>query len=135
MSVRVPDRPAVLVYCAQCHRLRPVGDEERRLCRSCTRRETLPPCRHPGCGQPATRRRGLCYRCYENAAIRASYAVLPVFRGGNRDIDHQESGVQPCEPTDALPGSAAKLLVLIARAAACQELWHERDATWEEDER
>lgn len=32
-------------------------------------------------------------------------------------------------PTDALPGTAAKVAVLIARVAARQQLWHPDDAT------
>jgi hypothetical protein len=78
-------------------------------CRHCSRWRVLYP-------------RGLCWRCYQTDAIRSQY------------LDHRQVGVGvqapkgSTEPTAALPATADKVAVLIARAAAGQPLWHPDDA-------
>jgi hypothetical protein len=82
---------------------------------------TYPPCVH------CRRRPGCRARCYDDPAVRlrtpksshpCNYRALPDFNG---------PGATPPAPTDAAPGTAAKLAVLRARAAAGQRLHHARD--------
>lgn len=71
-------------------------------------------CRH--CGNRQTiRRRRLCWNCSNDPEARALYRV--------------RRRVKPAtHPTDALPGSQEKILVLMGRARRRQELWHPDDA-------
>jgi len=68
--------------------------------------------------------RDLCRRCFDQPDIRALYPVAP---HGRRGVGRHNAPTPPAEPTDAAPGSAAKLQVLAARAAAGQALFHPRD--------
>jgi hypothetical protein len=82
-----------------------------------------PPCRC--CGAPKSRWRGLCHRCWRGPSVRERYPSLPPC--GKRPDEPR--GSRPLgEPTSALPGSPAKLLVLMARAARHEELFNARDA-------
>jgi hypothetical protein len=79
-----------------------------------------PACRH--CGAKATKPRRLCWRCYADAAIRERYTQL------QRQQRREGRGRKPLpQPTDALPGTEAKMRVLEERRAAGQELWHPLD--------
>lgn len=69
-------------------------------------------------------RRGICWRCYDNPAVRPQYARQIAFDGLGLDEGHRK----PCEPTPHAPGTPGKLLVLIDRAARGEELFHEDDA-------
>lgn len=73
-------------------------------------------CRH--CGKARIiRRRKLCWDCYYAPGVRELYGGRP--------------GVKPAaHPTDAPPGSLKKILVLMRRAAAREELWHPDDAPY-----
>ena len=84
-----------------------------------------PPCR--ACNRrPGRRNKTLCSRCYADRAIREAYPSISKY---GRRSDIGAPGVRPLpEPTDALPGTEAKVRVLIQRAALGLELWHPRDA-------
>ncbi|MCI0685317.1 MAG: hypothetical protein L0Y71_24730 [Gemmataceae bacterium] len=73
------------------------------------------------CGhRRATRPRQLCWRCYGTRRVRMLYALTkPRGRRRARPATH---------PTDALPGSLEKILVLMRRAELRQDLWHPDDA-------
>jgi hypothetical protein len=55
------------------------------------------------------------------------------YEGPDRDIEFyteeqfRARGVDPVRPTEAKPGSEAKVLMLAARYAAGLPLWHDRD--------
>ena len=87
-----------------------------------------PPCRHCG-GNVACRPRGLCWPCFGDPAVRALYptSAAPTSRRGVGN-GVMASAPPPSEPTDALPGSEAKMAVLAARAARGESLWHPSDA-------
>lgn len=131
---------AARVRCLHCgHRW---AATPRNLCRTCVAVRSVrdrfpvvaeppkkrPPCRHCG-GRYSCRPRGLCWPCHRDGAVRALYPV--------KDSPHSRRGVgngvmasapPPSEPTDALPGSEAKMAVLAARAARGESLWHPSDA-------
>ncbi len=81
---------------------------------------TPTPCRV--CGRIGTRPRGLCWSCFEDEAIRRT--VTPQC---NRGITSGH-GRLPAKPTQALPGSEEKILVLEERAARGEALFHPLDA-------
>ncbi len=72
-------------------------------------------------------RRGLCYRCYNDPAVRA---VMPLaespFNKHGVGIGNVRQLPLP-EPTTATPGSPEKVAVLEQRAASGQALWHPAD--------
>ena len=74
-------------------------------------------CRHCGKGR-ITRPRKLCRNCYHTPGVRELY-------GGRWRVK------PATQPTDALPGSLKKILVLMRRAAAREELWHPDDAPFD----
>ncbi len=85
-------------------------------------------CQHCRCGR-ATRSRGLCWSCYYTAGVRDLYPITSKF--GRRGSGTCNRVVRPATcPTNALPGSLEKILVLSQRAELKQELWHPDDATW-----
>ncbi|MBL8797972.1 MAG: hypothetical protein JNM56_29005 [Planctomycetia bacterium] len=87
-----------------------------------------PPCRHCGL-RSACRPRGLCPRCYETPGVRALYATPPC-KFNRRGSGTEPQGQRPLPaPTDALPGTAAKIAVLTERARQGQRLFHPADAT------
>jgi hypothetical protein len=83
-------------------------------------------CRH--CGRKkAGRPRGLCWTCYQSAAIRGQYASLSKF--GRRGIhDFYGLGRLPEAATSALPGSSDKVAILQQRASRQDSLWHPQDS-------
>lgn len=95
---------------------------------------TKPRCAH--CKKlPADRPRGLCWRCYYQPQIRAATQCMDAFwRNGvliklRRGVQQPRHVVPAAGPTDALPGSLEKVLVLKQRARRGEELWHPNDAT------
>lgn len=71
-------------------------------------------CRHCATN-PISRPLRLCGHCYIDPEVRELY--------------RQQRRVKPASyATDALPGSLKKILVLMHRAAAREELWHPDDA-------
>lgn len=88
-------------------------------------------CRHCAKGR-VSRPRGLCWSCYYAPGVRSLYAASGhsmARRGvgnltGNRPL--------PKCPTNALPGTAAKLKVMGERAARGERLWHPADVTIED---
>jgi hypothetical protein len=83
------------------------------------------PCRHCGQGR-VNRPRGLCWTCYHTPGVRELFPSTSKFhRRGVRDFYGRPP--LPHEPTDAQPGSEAKILVLIERAQRGQSLWHPKD--------
>lgn len=72
--------------------------------------------------------RGLCWRDYHDAAVRALY---PPQNKGRRpaegDGDFNGGYRPPPVPTAALPGTEEKLTVLESRVAAQVSLWHPAD--------
>lgn len=81
-------------------------------------------CRHCGTGK-VNRPRGLCRTCYYTNGVREMY---PRAKFGNHVHDTRGRDRGLAEPTDAMPGSPAKLAVLEQRATAGQRLWHPLDA-------
>ena len=83
-------------------------------------------CRH--CGHtPASRPRGLCWHCYYTPDVRDLYTTTSKY--GRRGVEDLNGGYHlPLVPTRALPGTAEKVAVLIARALQKQALWHPQDA-------
>jgi len=76
--------------------------------------------------RPGDKCRGLCFKCWNDDGIRASHppdakyaAKLPAVK---------RPGVRMPAPTDARPGSAEKIAVLMGRVARGERLFHPRDA-------
>lgn len=87
-----------------------------------------PPCRHCLRRRVGTRRcRGLCWACSRDPAVRGLYR--PTVAVGSAATGRL---VPPDEPTDAAPGTEAKVAVMRARLEAGRSAFHERDAgAWE----
>ena len=84
-------------------------------------------CRHCHFG-PVSRPRGLCWHCYYSPGLRDLYPSTSKY--GRKGIGNFCGNAPlPALPTDAPPGSAAKIEVLIERAEKHQTLWHPDDAT------
>jgi hypothetical protein len=84
-------------------------------------------CRHCGRGR-VSRPRGLCWTCYYTPGVRELYPVTSKY--GRRGVGNGYGKSKPAtHPTNALPGSLEKVLVLSERAALGQDLWHVDDAT------
>jgi hypothetical protein len=85
-----------------------------------------PPCRQ--CRLPNMRlfARHLCKKCARDPAIRALHPLAPQtpHRFDTTDVPRP-----PDEPTDALPGSIQKKLVMAARYEARRAIFHPGDAT------
>jgi hypothetical protein len=84
-------------------------------------------CRH--CKKTKSNRpRGLCWSCYYKPGVRDLYPSTSKF--ARRGVGNF-NGVAPlpADSTDALPGSEAKILILMERAARREALWHPEDAT------
>jgi hypothetical protein len=106
-------------------------------------KETAKACIHcNGSGQPGKkprtgkmRRRGLCESCWRDVDIRIQYPARdrsgnPVSSVYEKPIRDRVSKGMPKTPTEALPGSEEKILVLMARAAAKLNLHHPDDRTF-----
>lgn len=89
------------------------------------------PCRHCAAPLKVGRRRGLCWKCRHDPAIRDQYtSEAPT---ANRAVDGGDGcalGRGRGKPTDALPGTEEKILVMRARASRGKELFHPQDATF-----
>jgi hypothetical protein len=83
-------------------------------------------CRH--CQKVKSNRpRGLCWTCYYTPGVRDLFPSTSKFaRRGVRDFNGR---TRTPEPTDALPGTSAKVAVLEERARLGLALWHPLDAT------
>lgn len=80
-------------------------------------------CRH--CNRVrANRPRGLCWGCYYKPGVRDLYPTHAKY--GPRGGDHNGPSDEP-EPTDTEPLTEARILVMMARAAAGQSLKHSDD--------
>jgi hypothetical protein len=85
-------------------------------------------CRH--CRQGRAVRRGLCRRCYyDRPGVRELYASgnAAAAREAQAEAGRNERPAA-ARPTRALPGSEAKLRVLVERARLGVQLWHPNDA-------
>lgn len=97
-----------------------VRDQRRRLCVCCRMR-------------PASRPRGLCWGCYNRPGVRE--ACSPASKYGNRGIGNGNCrGKLPDAPTNAVPGSEAKLRVLEERAARGERLDHPDDRRFADED-
>jgi hypothetical protein len=96
------------------------------------RRKCRPPCRH--CGRPACRPRGLCWACYHKPGVRDLYPSASKFARRGSGLGSGRAPL-PDAPTSALPGTEAKVLVLIERARKRQSLWHPDDAPMDGESR
>lgn len=83
-------------------------------------------CRH--CGESViSRPRGLCWGCYYRPGVRERYA--PINPRGHRGLGVDLMRGRPSlTPTDHLPGTEGKLLVMMQRALRGEELFHPDDA-------
>lgn len=81
-------------------------------------------CRHCG-SAPVSRPRGLCWACYYASGVRDRY---PPLAGPQGVPDGNGPRQPPAWPTDARPGTPAKLAVLCQRASRGWSLWHPGDA-------
>jgi hypothetical protein len=83
-------------------------------------------CRH--CNRvPSNRPRGLCWSCYYRPGVRDLYPSTSKF--ARRGVEDRVGRVPlPDAPTGAMPGSEAKVLILMERARKRQSLWHPADA-------
>lgn len=80
----------------------------------------------------ANRSRGLCPKCYYDLDIRHSYPYLT--DSCNRGVGADNPiGELSAYPTEALPGTEEKVVVMEARAKLGQSLWHPLDKQVEED--
>jgi hypothetical protein len=138
VSLEPADAP--IAECLHCHRTDGLARWKRRLCHRCyadkeirvlypcqrhTGQTIIPECLHCHVGKP--HRRGLCHDCYYNPQIRPLYGAISKF--GNKVHLIEAAGQRPNgPPTDALPGTEAKLVVLCERARRRQNLFHPLDA-------
>lgn len=81
------------------------------------------------CGKRNVNRpRGLCYGCYYTPGVLVQYPTLSKFGVRHEDTDYGYGKPLPALPTDAIPGSAEKLAVLIGRHERGEKLHHPRDS-------
>lgn len=80
-------------------------------------------CRVNKVGRP----RGLCWSCYYKPGVRELYPSNSkyAYRGAGNNRGHDQP--LPASPTSALPGTEAKIQVLMQRAANGESLWHPDD--------
>lgn len=77
---------------------------------------------------PICRPRRLCWNCYYKPGVRERYPSTSKF--GRRGVGNFNGNAPlPAFPTQALPGTPDKLLVLAERAERKQCLWHPEDAS------
>ena len=92
----------------QLHQVRMLAPNGSSLCRHCEKRQI-------------DRARALCSTCYCNSDIRNLYP--PAMRSlAKRDTSYQSV------PTEALPGTADKMLVMQDRASHGVDIFHPKDA-------
>lgn len=86
-------------------------------------------CRHCW-NRPGNRSRGLCYRCHSDPSISVLYPTQSKF--GRRSMVRNAAPKLPAEPTSAKLGSAARIEIMAARAAAGESVFHPLDSKeWE----
>lgn len=86
-----------------------------------------PMCRHCGI-RPVARPRGLCWTDYYAPGVRDLYpASTSKFMNRGHGIGMNFNPPLPAEPTDAVPGSEEKILVLMERVRRRESLWHPDD--------
>lgn len=84
-----------------------------------------PPCSNCG-AKPVSRGRGLCWRCSRTPGVKEKFP--PVSKFGKRGVANGcFTPTAVPEPTPARPGTAEKVEVLAARAAAGLALWNDAD--------
>lgn len=119
-------------YCFACYeRTAKHRDDKRRRDRARHKRNRETAAHIPCCHcarRKAYTVRGLCWTCLQDPAIRVLFPSTSKFARRDRVMDAEDYEPQPCrEPTEAIPGTDAKLAVLVARVEARVELWHEDD--------
>lgn len=77
---------------------------------------------------PVSRPRGLCWRCYYRPGVKENYPTRILRRWQPKLIVGSHEHASPGEPTGALPGSEAKILVMIDRAERGESIFHPLDA-------
>jgi hypothetical protein len=93
---------------------------------------TMELCKHCRRPQRSLRTRGLCQPCYNVPSVREKFPIEGglVAACARRGVGHSGAGLP--EPTDARPGSEAKVRVLEERARLGQALWHPLDSRYQE---
>jgi hypothetical protein len=87
-------------------------------------------CRH--CQKKkANRPRGLCWQCYFTPGVKNLHPSTSKY--GRRGVGNMNRNRLPDEPTEAPPGSEAKLAILADRARKNLSLWHPNDARYPGD--
>lgn len=76
-------------------------------------------------------RRGLCNGCYRNKVIREQYPSLCNARENTKTVVHNNNLVPCARPTDALPGTEEKILVMRDRFRRGEQIHHPEDAQYE----
>ncbi len=72
--------------------------------------------------------RGLCNGCHKDKGVRVLYPSRSRARQNRDGLGLGNAEPPPCtEPTAAIQGTAEKIAVLAARAAAGVSLWHPLD--------
>lgn len=122
---------------AQCVHCKSRKSHRRGLCHACHERPEIrsrypyrlkkpvlnrpDPCVH--CGLcPGWATRGLCRKCARIQRVREEYGIT------TREPEPDYSRLTECQPTQAQPGSEAKIQVLTQRHASGQHLHHPQDA-------
>src|SRR5262245_3324916 len=83
-------------------------------------------CRH--CQKTKSNRpRGLCWTCYYTPGVREKYPSTSKFARRGLGNFNGLAPLPDC-PTDAAPGSEAKILILIERASLKRALFHPDDS-------
>ena len=85
-----------------------------------------PPVCHHCRKRVPSRPRGLCRACHSQKRIRRQYP--PTSPWGNRGVDWYGRFKLASQPTDAAPGSEAKILVMMRRYERREALFHPKDA-------
>ena len=99
------------------------------LCAATIRKRKRRRCEHCKTGRVAWDRCGgrLCKPCWDIKSVRRKYGSLTSRHGQRGVADGFYKGGEPA-PTDALPGTEAKVLVMIERASRKEKLFSKRDA-------
>lgn len=84
------------------------------LCRHCEKKKI-------------TRPRGLCWNCWHDRGIRSLYPITAKQCLWSPFNGNRASPI-PDDPTDAMPGSAMKILVMTERIQAGFSAFHPQDA-------
>lgn len=125
MAVMVCERCGVARDVSEAHAAMVAGGSRINRCRRCAQ-PTLA-ARGPRCVHcrvwKAGRPRGLCNGCYSDLDVRNLYPS----GGSASEADFCGAAPLPDEPTSAAPSTVAKLLVMAARAARKQQLFHPDD--------